>query len=82
MKNIILLIGMPGCGKTTIGKEVAEKINYKFLDMDSYIEEISKSTVKELFDKGEDYFRDSVSTSFIISSIGLSINIIIPFSLK
>ncbi len=58
MKNIILLIGMPGCGKTTIGKEVAEKINYKFYDMDSYIEEISKSTVKELFDKGEDYFRD------------------------
>ena len=57
-KNIILLIGMPGCGKTTIGKEVSEKVNYKFCDMDNYIEQISKSTVKELFDKGEDYFRD------------------------
>lgn len=57
-KNIILLIGMPGCGKTTIGKEVSKKLNYKFCDMDSYIEDISKSTVKELFEKSEDFFRD------------------------
>ncbi|MBE6052907.1 MAG: shikimate kinase [Clostridium sartagoforme] len=57
-KNIVLLIGMPGCGKTTIGKEVSKKINYKFYDMDSYIEDISKSTVKELFEKSEDFFRD------------------------
>lgn len=57
-KNIILLIGMPGCGKTTIGKRVSKKLGYKFCDMDTYIEDISKSTVKELFEKSEDYFRD------------------------
>ena len=57
-KNIVLLIGMPGCGKTTIGKEVSKRLNYKFYDMDSYIEDISKSTVSELFDKGEEFFRD------------------------
>lgn len=57
-KNIILLIGMPGCGKTTIGKRVANKLGYKFCDMDSYIEDISKSTIKELFEKNEEYFRD------------------------
>lgn len=57
-KNIILLIGMPGCGKTTIGKRVSKELGYKFYDMDSYIEDISKSTIKELFAKSEDYFRD------------------------
>ncbi len=57
-KNIILLIGMPGCGKTTIGKIISKKLGYKFCDMDSYIQDISKSTIKELFTKGEDYFRD------------------------
>lgn len=57
-KNIILLIGMPGCGKTTIGKRAAKKLGYKFCDMDIYIEYISKSTIKELFEKNEEYFRD------------------------
>lgn len=57
-KNIILLIGMPGCGKTTIGKKVSKKLGYKFCDMDSYIEKISKNTIKELFKKGEEHFRD------------------------
>ena len=57
-KNIILLIGMPGCGKTTVGKRLSKELGYKFCDMDSYIEDISKSTVKELFEKSEDYFRD------------------------
>ena len=57
-KNIILLIGMPGCGKTTIGKEVSKKLGYKFCDMDNYIEDISKSTIKELFKISEDHFRD------------------------
>ena len=57
-KNIILWIGMPGCGKSTIGEELANKINYDFCDMDKYIEEISNSTVKELFNISEEYFRD------------------------
>ena len=79
-KNIILLIGMPGCGKTTIGREVSKKINYKYCDMDRYIEDISKSIVKELFEKGEDVFRDyetrackelsSIKENIIISSGG------------
>lgn len=57
-KEIILLIGMPGAGKTTVGKEVSSRLNYNFCDMDEYIEEISNSTVKELFNISEDYFRD------------------------
>ena len=64
-QNIILLLGMPGSGKTTIGKEVAKKINYNFCDMDDYIERISKSTVKELFNKSEEFFRDYESRACI-----------------
>ncbi|MEL7597101.1 MAG: shikimate kinase, partial [Clostridiaceae bacterium] len=32
-KNIVL-IGMPGCGKSTIGKELADKLDIKFCDLD------------------------------------------------
>ena len=58
LKSNIALIGMPGCGKTTVGKVLAKKLGYKFCDMDSYIQEISKKTIKELFEHGEENFRD------------------------
>ena len=57
MKNIIL-IGMPGCGKTTIGKKLSEKLGSSFLDSDQYIEETQKMTIPQIFEKfGEDHFR-------------------------
>lgn len=58
LKSNIVLIGMPGCGKTTVGKVLAKRLGYKFCDMDSYIQEISKKTIKELFEHGEENFRD------------------------
>jgi shikimate kinase len=36
-KNNIILIGMPGCGKTTIGTEISEAIGYGYIDSDSVI---------------------------------------------
>ena len=57
-KDIILLIGMPGCGKSTIGKLLAEKLNYNFCDMDKYIEEREGKTIKDIFLLGEDAFRN------------------------
>lgn len=58
LRDKVLLIGMPGCGKTTIGKMLSERLNYKFYDMDEYIKNISGKSVKELFEKGEENFRD------------------------
>lgn len=57
VKKNIVLIGMPGCGKTTIGKALYKKLEFDFVDVDRYIEEKSGKDIPELFDKGEDYFR-------------------------
>lgn len=55
----ICLIGMPGSGKTTIGRELAKQINFKFIDLDELIKSKCKLTVSEIFKtKGELYFRD------------------------
>lgn len=57
MDNIIL-IGFMGCGKSTIGKALAKKINYTFVDTDLYIEEKEQMKISDIFaQKGEEYFR-------------------------
>lgn len=57
-KEKVLLIGMPGSGKTVVGKLLAKELNYKFYDMDRYIENSSGNSIPELFKISEDYFRD------------------------
>ena len=57
-KNCICLIGMPGSGKSTIGKLLSEKLKYSFFDTDQEIEKREKTKIKNIFSiKGEDYFR-------------------------
>ncbi len=64
MENIIL-IGMPGCGKTAVGKAVAQKLGREFVDTDARIEEMAGISVPELLQsKGEAYFR-SLESSII-----------------
>lgn len=55
-KNVVL-IGMPGCGKTTIGKILSEKLGFKFVDVDQFVEENSGKSITELFNEGEEFFR-------------------------
>ncbi len=57
-KNLILL-GMMGAGKSTIGKILAQKLKFRLLDTDKLIEKKNLMTISEIFKKkGEDFFRD------------------------
>jgi len=54
----IYLIGYMGSGKTSVGKRLASRLEYSFLDLDRVIEEDQQQTVTEIFaQKGEDNFR-------------------------
>lgn len=54
----IYLIGMPGSGKTTLGKQVASRLGLDFVDLDHEIENREQKSIPEIFaEKGEDYFR-------------------------
>ncbi len=55
----IYLIGMPGCGKSTLGLKLAEKLKYEFIDIDNYIEKKACMFIDEIFEAyGEKYFRE------------------------
>ena len=58
-KKNLILIGMMGSGKSTIGRLLAQKLNLKFLDIDFLIEKKTKMKIAEIFEKkGEDEFRN------------------------
>ena len=58
IKKKIVLIGMMGSGKSTIGALLSKKMNMKFIDLDTKIEAIEKQTISQIFKlKGEKYFR-------------------------
>ncbi len=58
-KRNVVLIGMPGSGKTTIGKILAKMLGRQFIDTDALIETEEKCAIKEIFGRvGENGFRD------------------------
>ncbi len=55
----IVLIGMPGCGKSTLGRLVSEKLGRVLVDTDAEIVKLAGKTIPEIFTQdGEDIFRD------------------------
>lgn len=55
----IFIIGLPGVGKTTIGRQLAAKLQLPFIDLDNHIEETQDQTIAQIFNQGgEDTFRN------------------------
>ena len=58
LKMNLIFIGYMASGKSTIGQKMAEKMGFKFIDLDNYIEEFEKMSVSDIFKtKGEIHFR-------------------------
>ena len=58
-KENVILIGMPTCGKTTIGKVLSKNLGKKFVDTDSEVEKVLKMPIKEFLNTGnEKEFRE------------------------
>lgn len=54
----LVLVGLPGSGKTTIGTQLAVEYDLPFVDTDQYIERTTGKTVREIFAVSEQHFRD------------------------
>lgn len=58
-KSNIVLIGMSGAGKSTVGIALSFKMRMPFVDMDNYIERTQKMTISKIFEtRGNEYFRN------------------------
>lgn len=56
--SVIVLIGYMGCGKSSVGKKLSQKLNVKFVDLDSVIEKKYSKSISQIFnDLGEIKFR-------------------------
>ena len=65
MKNIVL-IGMPACGKSTIGYQLSKKIDYPLFDADKYLEEKENKIISDIFsNEGEEHFRE-LETKYLV----------------
>ncbi|MEO6317557.1 MAG: shikimate kinase [Acidimicrobiales bacterium] len=59
MANHVVLVGLMGSGKTTVGRRLAVRLDRHFVDADAALEEIADRTIAEIFEQdGEAAFRD------------------------
>ena len=55
---MLALVGMPGSGKSTVGRQLARRLNFTFIDSDQEIEQRLGCSIREYFEReGEDRFR-------------------------
>ena len=63
LKKPLLLVGISGAGKSTVGRLLAERVDVAFIDLDDWVEKEAGMTVGAVFDKlGQSRFRDLEST--------------------
>lgn len=55
----LVMVGLMGCGKSSVGKRLATRLGLPFIDADEEIERVAQKTINEIFaDHGEAFFRD------------------------
>ncbi len=59
-KNLkVVLVGLPGCGKSTFGRQLGQELNFRYLDLDHQIEEKFQQKIPDIFTQhGEGKFRE------------------------
>ena len=73
---LVFLLGMPGTGKSSIGKNVVKMLGSTFIDLDKLIEKKQRTTISEIWKKnGEEYFRKLESET--LKEISISENAIV-----
>jgi len=79
LKKNLILTGMMGVGKSTVGKSLSERLNMQFIDVDNLIESEENMSIRNIFEKkGEKYFRNvektlslkSIKTQNAVISLG------------
>lgn len=58
MARNIVIIGMPGSGKTSFGEGLARAIGYNFIDMDDFLVDMAGRSIEDMFEEGEPVFRE------------------------
>lgn len=66
-----------GAGKTTLAKRLANKINYKFIDLDKYIEDYTGNSISHLFANGGEINFRKIESECLKKAIQLSNNLVI-----
>jgi shikimate kinase len=75
-KNNIYLVGMPGAGKTTVGRQLARRLQRRFIDADHEIEARTGVRIPLIFDiEGEQGFRDRESK--VIAELATESNLVV-----
>lgn len=58
-QTLLVLVGLPGSGKTTVGRQLARRLHLPFVDSDHALEEYLGCSIREYFEReGEERFRD------------------------
>lgn len=71
----VVLVGLPGVGKSTVGRAAAQRLHRGFIDLDSWIERSFGKSVTRIFgEEGEEAFREAeASTSCAVSKMAPSV---------
>lgn len=66
MKNSILLLGLPGCGKTFWGEAIAKKLKIPFYDLDKIITRETQLSIHEIFEEGGEALFRKIENSILL----------------